>query len=70
MGNVYALHDEPLSFEEAALLDSDYNEFVVQCLAHNNSSVQFVAERIHSAMENGGQQSRLNQRAQCFVEMR
>lgn len=70
MGNVYALHDEPLSFEEAALLDSDYNAFVVQCLSHNNSSVRFVAERVHSAMKSGGQQTRLNQRAQRFVEMR
>lgn len=70
MGNVYALHDEPLNFEEVALLDSDYNEFVVHCLSHNNRTVRLVADRVQFEMGSDGQRSRLNQRAQRFEEIR
>lgn len=72
MGNVYALHDEPLSVEEATALDSTYFEYVEHCLSHGNSAVREAARQVIEDLqqEGGGQTvSRLNRRAQRFVEM-
>lgn len=45
-GNVYLLHDEPVSIAEAALLDSGYLELVNEGLGHANKSIRDVAAQI------------------------
>lgn len=42
-GNVYLLHDEPVSIAEAALLDSGYLALVNEGLGHANKSIRDVA---------------------------
>lgn len=42
-GNLYVLHDEPLSPYEAIRLDADYLELVSQSLGHTSKSIQRVA---------------------------
>ncbi|WP_061291193.1 STY4528 family pathogenicity island replication protein [Azotobacter vinelandii] len=71
IGNIYALHDEPLSPDEAATLDPGYQDFVHRCLDHGNRAVQTVARQIYGEiLQGGGQVSRLDQRARRFAEMR
>lgn len=45
-GNVYLLHDEPVSIAEAALLDGGYLELVNEGLGHANKSIRDVAAQI------------------------
>ncbi|WP_371415239.1 STY4528 family pathogenicity island replication protein [Serratia sp. 1D1416] len=42
-GNLYVLHDEPLSPYEAIRLDADYLELISQSLIHTSKSIQRVA---------------------------
>jgi hypothetical protein len=42
-GNIYLLHDEPISISEAMLLDRDYLELVGNSLEHANKSICQVA---------------------------
>ncbi|WP_185266000.1 STY4528 family pathogenicity island replication protein [Halopseudomonas xiamenensis] len=72
MGNVYALHDEPLAADEATMLDPTYCEFVEHCLEHSNSAVRAVAKLVLDEMQQDGggrSVSRLNRRIQRFAEM-
>lgn len=43
MGNVYILHDEPVTPIEAPLLDEGYLDFVISCCRHKNRVVREVA---------------------------
>lgn len=43
LGNLYVLHDEPLTPFEAMQLDPDYLELVSQSLSHSGKAVQIVA---------------------------
>ncbi|WP_332112567.1 STY4528 family pathogenicity island replication protein [Pseudomonas carnis] len=45
-GNIYLLHDEPVSIAEAALLDSGYLELVNEGLGHANKSIRDVAAHV------------------------
>lgn len=81
IGNVYALHDEPVSPTEASMLDSEYFAFVEQSCRHKNRAVRDVALLIRSELEDEGAMvpgataeapspmARLNQRARRFDEM-
>lgn len=50
IGNVYLLHDEPLSAAESLSLDSEYIEFVVQSTRNNNRAVAEVAQMIQNEL--------------------
>lgn len=70
IGNVYALHDEPLNVDEALMLDPNYLEFLQHCLTHKNRAVQEVAKQVfEDIQQGGGQRSRFDQRALRFIEM-
>lgn len=82
MGNVYVLHDEPVSPSEANVLDKGYFDFVESSLSHNNRAVREVASAIRSELIQQGyitkesrdatppaSMDRLNQRARRFQEM-
>lgn len=70
IGNVYALHDEPLSPEDAAMLDPDYRQFVHHCLKHENPVVRKVAQSIHQAFDESDSPDCLfDRRARRFEEM-
>lgn len=45
-GNVYLLHDEPVSIAEAVLLDCGYLDLVNEGLGHTNKSVRDVAAHV------------------------
>lgn len=44
VGNIYALHDEPISIVDASQLDTGYIAFVAKCRGHGHQSVRKVAE--------------------------
>ncbi|AZD86802.1 hypothetical protein C4K14_3980 [Pseudomonas chlororaphis subsp. aureofaciens] len=48
-GNLYVLHDEPLTLFEAIQLDQDYLDLVSNALAHSSKSVQRVG--VHTLKE-------------------
>ncbi|REC93405.1 STY4528 family pathogenicity island replication protein [Kushneria indalinina] len=43
IGNVYVLHDEPLSPAESLSLDAKYVEYVIQCTRHHSTAVTEAA---------------------------
>jgi len=45
IGNIYLLHDQPLSVSEVEMLDSNYIDFVSKCLDHKNTMVRTMAEQ-------------------------
>lgn len=45
-GNIYLLHDEPVSIAEAVLLDSGYLELMGECFGHPNKSIRDVAAHV------------------------
>ncbi|PFG25173.1 hypothetical protein ATH90_4037 [Pseudomonas lurida] len=45
-GNIYLLHDEPVSIAEAVLLDSGYLELIGECVGHSNKSIRDVAANV------------------------
>ncbi|NMZ34034.1 hypothetical protein HBO06_09670 [Pseudomonas proteolytica] len=45
-GNIYLLHDEPVSIAEAVLLDSGYLELIAECIGHSNKSIRDVAVHV------------------------
>ena len=51
LGNLYVLHDEPLTPFEAMQLDPDYLQFVSQALGHSAKAVQIVG--LHTLKEIG-----------------
>lgn len=54
IGNVYILHDEPLSPAEASVLDADYVEYVCRCLDHQNKVVKAVATMVLEELQEAG----------------
>lgn len=54
IGNVYILHDEPLSPAEASVLDADYVEYVCRCLGHQNKVVKAVAAIVFEELQEAG----------------
>ncbi|QTF93137.1 STY4528 family pathogenicity island replication protein [Halomonas sp. BM-2019] len=54
IGNVYILHDEPLSPAEASVLDADYVEYVCRCLDHQNKVVKAVAAIVFEELQEAG----------------
>ncbi|MBN0056327.1 hypothetical protein JTL73_35375, partial [Pseudomonas aeruginosa] len=51
LGNLYVLHDEPLTPFEAMQLDPDYLQLVSQALGHSAKAVQIVG--LHTLKEIG-----------------
>lgn len=49
-GNVYALHDEPISLADAIRLDTDYLVFVQESIGHRDERVRLIAIRIWDAV--------------------
>ncbi|MFL9676051.1 STY4528 family pathogenicity island replication protein [Pseudomonas marginalis] len=45
-GNIYLLHDEPVSIAEAVLLDRGYLELLGECVGHSNKSIRDVAAHV------------------------
>lgn len=45
-GNVYALHDEPLTLAETMELDSDYRQFLYHGIEHKHPRVRQVAQAV------------------------
>lgn len=54
IGNVYILHDDPLSPAEASVLDADYVEYVCRCLDHQNKVVKAVAAMVLEELQEAG----------------
>ena len=46
LGNVYLLHDEPLTAAECNQVDPEYFEFVLKSLSHQNKSIAEAAESV------------------------
>ncbi|WP_313026666.1 STY4528 family pathogenicity island replication protein [Pseudomonas lopnurensis] len=46
VGNIYALHDEPVAIVDAASIDTDYVAFVGRCRSHGNQAVRKVAKLV------------------------
>ncbi|MFS2160662.1 hypothetical protein ACCD10_25440 [Pseudomonas sp. Pseusp122] len=44
VGNIYSLHDEPVSIVDASRFDAGYISFVKKCRSHGHQSVRKVAE--------------------------
>ena len=49
-GNVYALHDEPISLVDAVRLDTDYLVFVQESIGHRDERVRLIGIRIWDAI--------------------
>lgn len=45
-GNVYAVHDKPVSLEDAIYLDRNYIEFVKRQTSHSNNAIKTLAQSI------------------------
>ena len=45
-GNIYAIHDNPVSLEDAIYLDSHYIEFVKKQTSHKNHSISVLAKSV------------------------
>ena len=66
-GNVYAVHDKPISLEDTIYLDRNYIEFVKRQTSHGNNAIrtlaqsvwQFISQVVHQ--ENSFQTPLLNQ---------
>lgn len=54
LGNVYVLHDEPVSPTEATLIDDDYLAFVAQSCKHRTPAIREVAQRIREELAEDG----------------
>ncbi|MHB0818508.1 STY4528 family pathogenicity island replication protein [Stutzerimonas stutzeri] len=50
VGNIYALHDEPVSILDAASIDTDYIAFVGRCRSHGNQAVRKVAKIVFAEL--------------------
>ncbi|WP_416139096.1 STY4528 family pathogenicity island replication protein [Halomonas sp. HK25] len=67
IGNVYILHDEPLSPAEASVLDADYVEYVCRCLDHQNKVVKAVASIVFEELQDAGALHELPTRLDTLV---
>lgn len=45
-GNIYAIHDHPVSLEDAIYLDSHYIEFVKKQTSHSNNAIRTLAQSV------------------------
>lgn len=46
LGNIYALHDEPLTFSDAVRFDATYFELLKQSQFHKNEDIRYIASTI------------------------
>lgn len=67
IGNVYILHDEPLSPAEATVFDPDYVEHVCRCLDHRNKVVKAVAQLVLEELQEAGALYELPSRLETLV---
>jgi len=51
MGNIYAIHDAPLSIFDSIYLDKDYLNFVQQQISHKNKKISKLAESIWQLLD-------------------
>jgi hypothetical protein len=51
-GNIYAIHDAPVSISDSIYLDKDYLTFVQQQISHKNKKISKLAESIWQGLEN------------------
>ncbi len=49
-GNIYAIHDHPVSLEDAIYLDSHYIEFVKKQTSHSNNAIRNLAQSVWQAI--------------------
>ena len=49
-GNIYAIHDHPVSLEDAIYLDSHYIEFVKKQTNHSNNAIRTLAQSVWQAI--------------------
>ena len=54
VGNMYILHEEPVTVQEAEMIDPGYAELVTKNLHHSIKSVRIVAEKTIDEMANAG----------------
>lgn len=54
LGNVYVLHDEPVSPTEATLIDDNYLTFVAHSCAHRTPAIREVAQQIREELAEDG----------------
>jgi len=57
-GNIYAIHDNPVSLEDAIYLDSHYIEFVKKQTSHKNHSVSGLAKSVWQGISDTVQQQK------------
>ncbi|SHN92789.1 hypothetical protein BHECKSOX_1428 [Bathymodiolus heckerae thiotrophic gill symbiont] len=51
-GNIYAIHDAPVSISDSIYLDKDYLTFVQQQISHKNKKISKLAESIWQGLAN------------------
>jgi len=51
-GNIYAIHDAPVSISDSIYLDKDYLTFVQQQISHKNKKISKLAESIWQDLNN------------------
>ena len=49
-GNIYAIHDHPVSLEDAIYLDNQYIEFVKNQTSHSNNAIRTLAQSVWQAI--------------------
>ncbi len=50
-GGIYALHDEPISVEDAITLDEQYSQFVIEKMSHTVNAVKNVAMSVATQLK-------------------
>lgn len=50
-GNIYAIHDHPVSLEDAIYLDNQYIEFVKKQTSHSNNAIRTLAQLVWQAIK-------------------
>lgn len=63
-GNVYALHDEPVTVQDACCLDGDYRVFLAQMTDYRHDRVRLVAGAVSDAIAAGDEASIAEQTVQ------
>jgi len=54
-GNLYMLHEEPLSIYEAIQLDAEYFALLCRCITHRSKAIQRVAQMVLKEIEEDSQ---------------
>ncbi|WAJ37232.1 STY4528 family pathogenicity island replication protein [Pseudomonas sp. GOM7] len=68
VGNIYALHDEPVSIVDAAGIDTDYIAFVGRCRSHGNQAVRKAANIVFDELADDSTARYLMTRLGLFEE--